>query len=56
MKNFTLANVIAEVQSWVDKGRSCFTKLLRKLKLPAPTTANSSVLDKVLPLEPLPDG
>jgi transposase len=53
---FTLANVIAEVQSWVDKGKSCFTKLLRKLKLPPPTTSTPSVLDKVLPLQPLPDG
>jgi transposase len=53
---FTLANVIAEVQSWVEKGKSCFTRLLRKLKLPPPTASTPSVLDKVLPLEPLPDG
>jgi transposase len=53
---FTLANVIAEVQSWVAKGKSCFTKLLRKLKLPPPAASTPSVLDKVLPLQPLPDG
>ena len=56
LKIFTLANVIAEVQSWVDKGRSCFTKLLQKLKLTPPTASTPSILDKVLPLEPLPDG
>jgi hypothetical protein len=56
LKIFTLAKVIAEVQSWVDKGKSCFTKLLQKLKLTPPTTSTPSVLDKVLPLEPLPDG
>jgi transposase len=53
---FTLANVIAEVQSWVHKGKSCFTKLLQKLKLILPTASTPSVLDKVLPLQPLPDG
>jgi transposase len=53
---FTLANVIAEVQCWVEKGKSCFTTLLRKLKLPRPTASTPSVLDKVLPLQPLPDG
>ena len=56
LKIFTLANVIAEVQSWVDKGRSCFTKLLQKLKLTPPTASIPSILDKVLSLEPLPDG
>jgi transposase len=53
---FTLAHVIAEVQSWADKGKSCFTKLLQKLKLTPPTASTPSVLDKVLPLQPLPDG
>jgi transposase len=53
---FTLTHVIAEVQSWVDQGKSCFTKLLQKLKLTVPTASTPSVLDKVLPLEPLPDG
>src|ERR1700730_1531855 len=28
---FTLANVIAEVQSWFQKGQSCFTELLQNL-------------------------
>jgi uncharacterized coiled-coil protein SlyX len=50
---FTLDKVIAEVQSWADKGQSCFTRLLRKLKLKLPTESTPSVLDKVAPL---PDG
>jgi transposase len=50
---FTLANVIEEVQSWFQKGKSCFTQLLQQLKLPLPTASTTSVLDKVLPL---PDG
>jgi transposase len=56
LPTFTLTHVIAEVQSWVDKGKSCFTKLLQKLKLTPPTASTPSVLDKVLPLQPLPDG
>jgi hypothetical protein len=56
LKTFTLTNVIAEVQSWVDQGKSCFTKLLHKLKLTLPTASTPSVIDNVLPLEPLPDG
>jgi transposase len=46
LPTFTLANVIAEVNRWVETGRSCFTKLLHKLKLPPPS---HSVLDRVLP-------
>ncbi len=56
LPSFTLAHVIEEVQSWVHKGKSCFTKLLHKLKLTLPTASTPSVLDKVLPLQPLPDG
>jgi hypothetical protein len=52
MKQFTLANVIAEVEGWVEKGCSCFAKLLKKLKLPPP---QRSVLDRVFP-QPEPSG
>jgi len=47
LPTFTLSNVIAEIQRWVEKGRSCFTELLKKLKLPV---TQQSVLDRVLPL------
>jgi transposase len=46
LPTFTLASVIAEIQRWLETGRSCFTELLEKLKLPAP---QESVLDRVLP-------
>jgi transposase len=50
LKTFTLANVIAEIEGWRQAGESCFSKLLRKLKLQAPT---QSILDELIPL---PDG
>ena len=51
LPTFTLASVIAEIQSWIDKGRSCFTALLKKLKIRTP---EQSVLDQVLPaLDPV---
>jgi hypothetical protein len=50
LKTFTLANVIAEIERWRQAGESCFSKLLRKLKLKAPA---QSILDELLPL---PDG
>jgi transposase len=46
LPTFTLSSVIAEIQRWVEKGRSCFADLLRKLKLSVPEL---SVLDRVLP-------
>ena len=46
LPTFTLSSVIAEIQRWVEKGRSCFADLLRKLKIPEP---EQSVLDRVLP-------
>jgi hypothetical protein len=46
LPTFTLATVIAEIDRWVETGQSCFTKLLKKLKLQQ--TAHS-VLDRVLP-------
>src|SRR5450755_2925837 len=47
LKTFTLADVIAEIERWRQAGESCFSKLLRKLKLKAPT---QSILDELLPL------
>jgi transposase len=46
LSTFTLPNVIAEVQGWLAKGRSCFEELLEKLGLPLPA---QSILDEVLP-------
>jgi transposase len=50
LKTFTLANVIAEIERWRQAGESCFSKLLRKLKLKVP---DQSILDKLMPM---PDG
>ena len=56
LKAFTLVNVIGEVGSWVEKGCSCFAKLLKKLKLKLPPPGRS-VLDRVYPPpEPQPSG
>ena len=46
LKTFTLAKVLDEMKRWCATGQSCFTKLLRKLKLAVP---EQSVLDRVLP-------
>jgi transposase len=46
LTTWTLPNVIAEVQSWIATGRSCFAELVEKLGLPQPV---ASVLDQVLP-------
>ena len=50
LPTFTLAGVIAEIDRWWQAGQSCFTKLLKKMKVPNPT---ESILDKVMPA---PDG
>jgi transposase len=47
---FTLAGIIAEIHHWQQAGQSCFTRLLKKMKLPCPT---ASILDNVMPV---PDG
>ena len=47
LTTFTLSNVIAEVQGWVETGRSCFEELVEKLGL---DQAEESILDQVLPL------
>ena len=46
LPTFTLTSVLAEIQRWVEQGRSCFTKQLNELKLYLP---EHSVLDRVLP-------
>jgi transposase len=46
LPTFTLSSVLAEIDHWVDKGCSCFTALLNKLKLKSP---QESVLDRVFP-------
>ena len=50
LPTFNLDSIINEIQGWWQAGQSCFTRLLRKLKLPNPT---ESILNKVLPA---PDG
>jgi transposase len=52
LPTFTLASVIAEIDGWRKTGQSCFTKLLKKLKLKSPAHC---ILDKVMPI-PAPDG
>jgi transposase len=50
LPKFTLGSVLEEIERWWQAGQSCFTKLLKKMKLQprAPT-----ILDKVMPI---PDG
>ena len=50
LPKFTLASAIAEINGWWQAGQSCFTKLLKKMKLQPPT---NTILDKVMPV---PDG
>ena len=47
LATFTLSSVIDEILSWSKTGRSCFAKLLAKLKLKPP---DKSPLELVLPL------
>jgi hypothetical protein len=46
LPKFTLATVIAEVRRWEQAGKSCFEKLLTKLKIPLP---EESILDSLYP-------
>lgn len=50
LPTFTLVGIIAEIKRWWQAGQSCFSRLLKKMKLPCPTAA---ILDKVMPV---PDG
>lgn len=47
LSTFTLSTVIAEVRRWYETGASCFVRLLKKSKLPPPT---SSLLDIFFPV------
>jgi hypothetical protein len=46
LPTFTLSSVVAEIDRWIEQGRSCFAALLNKLKIRTP---QQSVLDQVLP-------
>jgi transposase len=46
LPKFTLASVMEEIARWQQAGQSCFTKLLKKMKLQLPA---QSILDKVMP-------
>jgi len=50
LPTFTLVSVLDEIDRWWKAGQSCFTKLLKKMKLQPPA---QSLLDKVMPA---PDG
>ena len=50
LPTFTLGTVTAEINRWWQAGQSCFSTLLKKLKLPSPT---QSILDQLIPV---PDG
>lgn len=54
LRELTLSSVITEVQHWLDTGRSCFVRLLKKLRLSPP---EQSVLKQLYPdLNPAPSG
>ena len=53
LPKFTLASVMEEIARWWQAGQSCFTKLLKKMKLKPPA---QSILDKVIPVISVPDG
>ena len=50
LPQFTLGDVMAEINRWWQQGQSCFTTLLTKMKL---KLSEQSTLDHVLPI---PDG
>ena len=53
LADFTLATLLAEIERWTTRGRSCFTDQLNKLKRAGQGQVQkgvSSVLDAVLPL------
>jgi hypothetical protein len=47
LPNYTLSNVIREVLHWSRAGKSCFARLLAKMRL---STSQASLLDRLLPL------
>jgi transposase len=52
LPSFTLQSVLDELKRWSQTGQSCFTKLLKKLKLTLP---KNSILDQLFPI-PSPSG
>jgi transposase len=52
LPSFTLSSVLDAVQRWSQAGRSCFTKLLKQLKLTVP---EQSILNQLFPT-PSPSG
>ena len=46
LPKFTLVGVMEEIACWWQAGQSCFTRLLKKMKLQPPA---QSILDKVMP-------
>ncbi len=56
LPNFTLTAVIDELKRWSQAGRSCFEKLLKKLKLRLPEIETSTI-DRLFPTSiPVPTG
>jgi hypothetical protein len=49
LPEFTLASVTKEIERWWKGGQSCFTTLLKKLKLKVPVSGKS-ILDGLLPI------
>jgi hypothetical protein len=47
LTTFTLSSIVKEILRWSQTGKSCFQRLLKKLKLEPP---NASILDQVLPI------
>ena len=56
LPKFTLTMVVDELKRWTQAGRSCFEKLLRKLKLKLPESEQSTI-DRLFPTPtPIPTG
>ena len=56
LSSFTLSSVIEEIRHWAETGRSCFARLVEKLRLTRhglPDDGRLSLLDRVIPV---PDG
>ena len=48
LPEFTLGNVLKEIETWCGRGRSCFSDLLKRLKLPP----QQRVLEALFPPSP----
>ena len=47
LPDYTMKTVMEEIESWCKAGRSCITKLLKRMKLKA---SRESILDQVIPI------